>query len=183
MISKRRALADLGSLAHVAQVVQIAALGAALFLVPLAACGSGDDPAPEPEASEAGDPEASHPSLEGGAEHAVGPAVECAIGAAIEQEPNNTPATANAFTELGFCGVLESGTDVDYFTFTTPSGTKLGVFQAVVDGAVELALTLNGATFGPAETTKFGAGTYVVKAFTAAGKPASYRIRVQFDPL
>ena len=99
----------------------------------------------------------------------------------VRYDPNDTPQTANAFTELGYCGVLEKGTDVDYFTFDTPPGTKLAVFQAVIDGKVDFQLTLNGASFGPAETSKFGSGTYVVRAFTTAGKPASYRIRVQFD--
>jgi hypothetical protein len=126
---------------------------------------------------------ASRPSQEAGAPVVVGPAVECALGSAIEHEPNDTPQTANAFTELGFCGVLDTPTDVDYVTFTTPAGTKLGVFQAVIDGRVDFELTLDGASFGPAETAKFGSGTFVVKAFTTSGKPASYRIRVQYDPL
>lgn len=111
----------------------------------------------------------------------IGPAVECAIGSAIEAEPNDSPMTATPFTELSICGVLETAKDVDYLAFETPSGTKLSVFQAVIDGKVELALTFDGETFGPGETAKFGAGKYVVKAFTNAGKPASYRIRVQFD--
>jgi hypothetical protein len=146
-------------------------------------CG-GDDESTEPAPVEAGAADtASRPAEDAGPERVLGPAVECTIGAAIETEPNDTPETASSFTELGFCGVLEKATDVDYFTFETPPGKKLGVFQGVIDGKVELELTLNGATFGPAETSKFGAGTYVVKAFTAAGKPASYRIRIQFDPL
>ena len=150
-------------------------------LVLSAACG-GDGETPEPTPLEAGAADtASRPSREAGAPVVVGPAVECTISAAIENEPNDTPATANAFTELGFCGVLETPADVDYFTFDTPSGTKLTVFQGVIDGKVEFQLTSNGATFGPSETSKFGSGTYVVKAFTTAGKPASYRIRVQFD--
>ena len=126
---------------------------------------------------------ASRPSQEAGAPIVIGPAVDCAISSAIENEPNDTPQTANAFTELGFCGVLDTPTDVDYFTFATPAGRTLGVFQGVIDGKVDFQLTLNGASFGPAETAKFGPGTFVVKAFTTAGKPASYRIRVQFDPM
>jgi hypothetical protein len=144
--------------------------------------GGGDEPTPEPEGTEAGDPDTSRPSFDAGPERVLGPTVECTIGAAIEQEPNDTKETANAFTELGYCGVLDSGADVDYVTFVTPTGTKLGVFQAVIDGKVDFELSLNGgATFGPGETTKFGSGTYVVKTFTKAGKPASYRMRIQFD--
>ena len=146
-----------------------------------AACSGGDE-TPEPAPLEAGAADtASRPSREAGAPIVIGPAVECTISAAIENEPNDTAATANAFTELGFCGVLDTPTDVDYFTFDTPAGTKLTVFQGVIDGKVEFQLTSNGATFGPSETSKFGSGKYVVKAFATAGNPASYRIRVQFD--
>jgi hypothetical protein len=148
----------------------------------LAAGCSDDEESTEPPVLEAGAADtASRPGQDAGPERVLGPAVECTISAAIENEPNDTPQTANSFTELGFCGVLEKGTDVDYFTFTTPPGTKLSVFQGVIDGKVDFQLTLNGASFGPGETSKFGSGTYLVKAFTSAGKPASYRIRVQFD--
>ncbi len=158
----------------------VSTLIAAGIVLP-AGCGGGDE-TPEPAPLEAGSADtASRPSREAGAPLVIGPAVECTISAAIENEPNDTPATANAFTELGFCGVLDTPTDVDYFTFDTPAGTKLTVFQGVIDGKVEFQLMSNGATFGPSETSKFGSGTYVVKAFTTAGKPASYRIRVQFD--
>ena len=165
----------------------MAIAGAALALagagVMSGGCGGGDDPPPgELVADGGGVPEAAQKFPEAAPPGVIGPRVECALGAAIEEEPNDTPATANAFTELSFCGVLETATDVDYVTFDTPAGTKLSVFQAVIDGKVELELTLNGgATFGPAETAKFGEGKYLVKAFTKAGKPASYRIRVQFD--
>ena len=153
------------------------AAGFALF----AGCAA-DEESSEPTPLEAGAADtASRPAQDAGPERVLGPAVECTISAAIENEPNDTPQTANSFDELGFCGVLEKGTDIDYFTFDTPPGTKLSVFQGVIDGKVEFQLTLNGASFGPAETSKFGSGTYLVKAFTTAGKPASYRIRVQFD--
>lgn len=112
-----------------------------------------------------------------------GPSVECAVGGAAELEPNDSVATATAFTELTFCGVLATSADVDYSTFITPKGTKLTVFQAVIDGKVDFELSLGGAKFGPGETAKFGAGTYLVKAFTKAGASASYSYRVQFDPL
>lgn len=148
-----------------------------------AGCG-GDDESTAPPPPEAGAADtASRPGEDAGPEIVLGPAVECTISSAIENEPNDSPQTANAFTELGFCGVLDTPADVDYLTFDTPPGTKLSVFQGVIDGKVDFQLTLNGASFGPAETAKFGSGTYVVKAFTTAGKPASYRIRVQFDPV
>ena len=159
--------------------IATALFGAGFLLA--AGCG-GDDESTEPAPVEAGAADtASRPSEDAGTPIVIGPAVECTISAAIETEPNDTPQTANAFTELGYCGVLDTPADVDYFTFDTPPGTKLGVFQGVIDGKVDFQLTLNGTTFGPAETAKFGPGTYVVKAFTTAGKPASYRIRVQFD--
>jgi hypothetical protein len=158
---------------------------AALFAAALAMSGGCSADAETPAANaetDGGDAEASSMTVvEAGPAPPIGPKVECTIGAAIEQEPNDTPATANAFTELSYCGVLETGADVDYFTFDTPTGKKLSVFQAVITGKVEFELTLNGATFGPTETSKFGSGTYVGKAFTTAGKPAAYRIRVQFD--
>ncbi len=165
--------------------VTFAVVGAtALGATALAMAGgcSSEDAAPAPEAADAGDVETSstHP-MEAAVARPLGPAVECTIGAAVEAEPNDTTATANAFTELGFCGVLETGADVDYFTFATPTGKKLTVFQGVITGSVDFELTLNGATFGPSETGKFGSGTYVGKAFTKSGKPAAYRIRVQYD--
>jgi hypothetical protein len=159
----------------------IALLGVG-FVLPAACSAEAESTEPPPLEGGAGDT-ASRPSQEASTPVVIGPAVECAISSAIENEPNDTPQTANAFTELGFCGVLDTPTDVDYFTFDTPAGTKLGVFQGVIDGKVDFQLTLGGASFGPAETAKFGPGTYLVKAFTTAGKPASYRIRVQFDPL
>jgi hypothetical protein len=153
-----------------------------LVLMTIGACSSNDDPPPATDSSDGGSAESSTMvTMEAGPARPLGPAVECTIGAAVEEEPNDTPATANAFTELSYCGVLDSGTDADYFTFTTPTGKKLSVFQGVITGKVEFELMLNGATFGPGETTKFGAGTYVGRAFTTAGKPAAYRIRVQFD--
>ncbi len=147
------------------------------------ACGS-DDPASSSEAEiSTGRPETSTALPDAGDERAVGPVVDCPVGGAIEVESNDTRATANAFTELTFCGVLSTPQDVDYSTFDTPSGTKLSVFQGVIMGKVEFELTLNnGPPFGPGETAKFGSGTYFVKAFTKSGKTASYSYRVQFDP-
>lgn len=157
----------------------------ALFAAPLlmaGGCGADPETPAAVDPSDGGDAEASPSATkEASVAPPIGPKVECTIGAAIEEEPNDTPATANVFTELSFCGVLETGTDVDYAAFDTPTGKKLSVFQAVVTGSVDFELTLNGATFGPTETTKFGSGTYLVKAFTKAGRPAAYRIRVQFD--
>jgi hypothetical protein len=148
-----------------------------------AGCGSDPEPTAQPPVEDSGPAETGKPFPDAGTPPVVGPAVECQLGAAIETEPNDTPQSANAFTELSFCGVLSTPQDVDYATFDTPPGTKLGLFQAVIDGRVDFELTLNGATFGPAETTKFGSGTYLIKAFTTSGKTASYRFRVQFDPI
>ncbi len=144
------------------------------------ACAA-EDESPAEEAAEGGAADGARPLFDALPERLIGPAVECAIGSAIEEEPNDTPAMATSFTELSICGVLETAKDVDYLAFETPAGKKLSVFQAVIDGKVEIALTLGSETFGPGETTKFGAGKYVVRTFTNAGKPASYRIRVQFD--
>ena len=145
-------------------------------------CNS-DDTVPDQPIAEGGALETAAPVADTSPPRLLGPAVECQIGSAIEAEPNDTPATANAFTELSFCGVIDGAKDVDYLTFDTPSGTKLGVFQAIIDGSVDFELTLAGATFGPADTDKFGSGTYLVKAFTKSTKGASYRIRVQYDPI
>ena len=168
-------------IASVALASGTALLVLASLSVSAAGCGEDESPAGE-MVVEAGEPETTTPARDATAEaRIIGPAVECAIGSAIEEEPNETTATATAFTELSACGVLETEKDVDYLTFDTPAGTKLTLFQGVMDGKVEFDLSLNGATFGPGETTKFGSGKYFVKAFTKAGKPASYRIRVQFD--
>lgn len=161
----------------------VLAVALAMGLALAGGCGT-DETTPDDDAVDAvdaGDQDTSRPEFDTGPERVSGPAVECAIGSAIESEPNGTPATATPFTELSICGVLETAQDVDYLTFDTPPNTTLTVFQAVIDGKVDFELTLGGQTFGPGETAKFGPGTYVVKAFTKAGKPASYRIRVQFD--
>jgi len=164
------------------------------LVVVAAACGAwsvgcGDDGAPPAEQTQESVADAEAPPTSprdaGRAEDAApqGPRVECAIGSAIEIEPNDTRATATPFTELSLCGVLATSADVDFLTFETPPGTKLSLFQAVVEGGkVDFELTLGNETFGPADVERFGSGTYVVKAFTASGKPGSYRIRVQFDP-
>lgn len=151
-----------------------------------AACG--DDEAPAGAAQEQTADSAPPPpppastSAQGDAQEQTGPKVECAVGAALELEPNGTKETATSFTELALCGVLETAADVDYLTFDTPAGTKLTVFQAVIEGKVDFELTLNGKTFGPGDTESFGSGTYLVKVFTKSAAPGTYRIRVQFDP-
>jgi hypothetical protein len=153
----------------------------------LVACGSDDAPGTteEPIGEGGGTPDDKPPPAppRSGTTTPPGPAVDCAVGGAVEIEPNDTAQTATSFTELTFCGVLATGTDVDYATFVTPPGTKLTVFQAVIDGKVDFELSLGGAKFGPGEVAKFGSGTYLVKAFTKDGKGASYSYRVQFDPL
>lgn len=163
-----------------------------VIAVPLVwlACSSSDAPSggtdsgfdPHDEGSTSEGDSAAPPKKDSATDGPVGPTVMCSVGGAVEVEPNDTPDTATPFTALTFCGVLSPATDVDYSTFDTPAGKKLGLFQAVVDGKVDFSLTLNGQTFGPEETTKFGSGTYLVKASTSAGQPASYNYRVQFDP-
>lgn len=163
--------------------VRVASFALACGLVSMAgACKSDEPAASTEEAIGEAKPDASTPKQDAGEVQVLGPAVECAVGGAVEVEGNDTPQTANAFTELTFCGVLGTPQDVDYSTFDTPPGTTLGVFQAVIDGKVDFELTLGGEKFGPGETAKFGSGTYLVKAFTKAGKTASYSYRVQFDP-
>jgi hypothetical protein len=148
------------------------------------ACSKDAEPPPEARGSgDAGDSETKTSASDAIPEHNLGPMVECEFGTAVETEPNDTPETANVFTELAFCGVLSTPSDVDYFTFDTPPSTKLTVFQGVIQGMVEFELMQNGATFGPADTDMFGSGKVLVKAFTRAGKPASYRVRLQFDPI
>lgn len=165
-----------------ASVLLVPVFALSLVASGLASGGCGADEAPaDDESGLAAQPDASTPTFDTGPERVPGPTVECAIGSAIETEPNDTAASATPFTELSVCGVLSTAKDVDYLTFDTPPGTTLTLFQAVIDGQVDFELTLGGATFGPSETAKFGAGTYVVKAFTKAEKPASYRIRLQFE--
>lgn len=180
MIDRRRI-----DVARARTPLAVPALSLALVVVGVFSASSGAcaaDPESSDDQADAGVKESGPTMFDAPPIRIIGPAVECAIGSAIEAEPNDSPMTATSFTELSVCGVLETAKDVDYLAFETPSGTKLSVFQAVIDGKVELALTYNGETFGPSQTDKFGAGKYVVKAFTNAGKPASYRIRVQFDP-
>ena len=89
------------------------------------ACGDDAPPAPPHDAgvrAEAPRPEA------GGGGFII--EVACHVGTAVELEDNDTPATANAFTELSFCGSITPATDVDYSTFKTPEGKKLALFQA-----------------------------------------------------
>ena len=163
--------------------VRAALVAASCGLVALhGACKSEEAPASTEEEIAEGKPDAEATRKDAGEVQVLGPAVECAVGGAVEVESNDTPQTANAFTELTFCGVLGTPQDVDYSTFETPPGTKLGVFQAVIDGKVEFELTLGTAKFAPSETAKFGSGTYLVRAFTKEGKTASYSYRVQFDP-
>ena len=147
-------------------------------------CTSDEPAAPSEDEVSEGDAraDATPPKQDAGETRVLGPSVECAVGGAVEVESNDTAKTATAFTELTFCGVLDKAQDVDYSTFDTPPGTKLSLFQAVIDGNVGFEITLAGATFGPGDTAKFGSGTYLVKAFTKAGKPASYSYRIQFDP-
>ena len=108
--------------------------------------------------------------------------VDCPIGVAVEHEPNDTKETATSFTELSFCGVLGTATDVDFATFVVPEGKKVSVFQAVISGKVDFELTAGGKTFGPADTDQFSGGTWLVKAFAKDAQPGKYRFRIQFTP-
>ena len=168
-------------------LVSLAVLAVSLPLVAsLVACGDDEPPTGEQNQTTDSGPPPPPPTstpAQGDAQTQSGPKVECAIGAALELEPNDTKETATPFSELAICGVLETAGDVDYLTFDTPAGTKLTVFQAVIEGKVDFDLTLNGKTFGPADVESFGSGTYLVKAFTKSKEPSTYKIRVQFDPL
>src|SRR3954463_15762395 len=98
--------------------VRAALFAAACGLVSIAGCKSDDDSASSSEDEiGAGEPDAEPaPSNDAGEVRVLGPAVECAIGGAVEVESNDTPATATAFTELTFCGVLGTPQDIDYST-------------------------------------------------------------------
>lgn len=101
--------------------------------------------------------------------------------------PSNTkttppPERANDVDGLAFCGAITPGSDVDYSTFTTPPGKKLLAFQAVIDGAIDFELRVDGKTLRPADTKAFVPGSYVVKAFSRDGKPGKYHYRLQLEP-
>jgi hypothetical protein len=150
----------------------------------LFACGDDEAPAetgaetPEIASAPAPPPEQGKdapPASSGG-----GP--NCGSGADVELEPNETPQAATAVLQLKFCGVLADGDDVDHFTFTTPQGTKLGVFQAVVTVPLDIAITVNGQTYAPGDPRLATSGTFVVKVSARAGKPSAYQARIQYDP-
>jgi hypothetical protein len=156
-------------------------------LVALLACGN-DDPPVEPQdaGTEIVEPPPPPPaSTSDGGASANTPLpieVDCPVGTAVELEDNGTAETANALDgQLAFCGALSPGSDVDYSTFTTPSGKKLTLFQGVIDGQVDFDLLVNGKTLRPGDVKKFEAGTYVIKAYTKDGKPGRYRYRIQFE--
>lgn len=164
----------------------VAALACLASVAP--ACG-GDDPstadsAPDaaadvPEAPPAPPPEA---RSDGGSSY-VPIDVDCPIGAAVELEPNDEPAAATDLDDrVSMCGAISPGEDVDYSRFTTPSGKRLALFQAVIDGKVDFDLLVNGKTLRPSDVRDFEAGEYLVKAFTTDGKPGRYRYRIQFEP-
>lgn len=143
------------------------------------ACKGDDDDQPA-ESSDTGAPDAGKDSARDAPP--VTATVDCAVDSEPEQEPNDTPEQASSFTGLAVCGVLPKG-DVDYVTFTTPDGTKLGSFLAVINGKVDFDIMLGGKTFKPGDSEEYGAGTYLVKAYTTDGAAGTYRIRLRFDPL
>ncbi len=107
----------------------IAACATALGAV---ACKSDEDAGSSQDEIGEGDdaPDASRPKKQDGGETQVlGPSVECAVGGAVEVESNNTAKTATAFTELTFCGVLDTAQDIDYSTFGTPPGRSSRSFR------------------------------------------------------
>ena len=142
----------------------------------LGGCSSSDDPGSSDPDATSGDQDETSTTTDSSSRRDTaatdapsGPMVTCVIGGAVEVEPNDTPATATPFTALEFCGVLSSGSDVDYSTFDTPEGTKLGLFQGVIDGKVDFSLTLNGQTFGPADVSQFGSGDVSCEGFDERG--------------
>lgn len=162
---------------------------AALAWAALAATACGDDDPPVDQASAGLDagPEAAEPPPATTPQQDAGDGViiievDCPVGTSVELEDNNTPDKANELDhQLAFCGAISPGDDVDYSKFTTPDGKKLALFQAVIDGAVDFELEVNGKTLRPGDVKKFEAGTYVVKAFTKDKQPGKYRYRIQFE--
>jgi hypothetical protein len=166
-------------------VSSLATLAAVVALVATPAC-SDDDEAPAAVADAGPDTDPGSPPAENKSDARVDgvPVIEvdCPIGTAVEFEDNDTPAKANEFQELSFCGALTPASDVDYSKFTTPRGKKLVLFQGVIDGVVDFDLLVNGKTLRPEDVKDFEAGEYVVKAYTKDGKPGRYRYRIQFEP-
>jgi hypothetical protein len=159
----------------------VCALAMSVFL--LTACGDDEE---EPGAVEnqqtAAPPEPPKPEAgTGGGGFVI--QVDCPVGTLPELEDNNTPEKANELTEsdLSFCGSMSPGSDVDYSKFKTPAGKKLVLFQAVIEGAVDFDLAVNGKTLKTTDVKKFEAGEYVIKAYTKDGKPGRYRYRIQFE--
>jgi hypothetical protein len=156
-----------------------------LLALSLLFCGGDDEPLEDPAVPDGGGAAReggvieSRPADGASGGHQI--PVDCPPGTAIEREDNDTPETANEFTELSFCGTITPGTDVDYARFQTPPGKKLELFQAVIDGRVDFELTLGNSTFGPADTARFASGEYLVKIFTTDGEPGTYRFRIGFD--
>ncbi|MBN9166491.1 MAG: hypothetical protein BGO98_23065 [Myxococcales bacterium 68-20] len=171
----------------VSGLVVFPSLGAVL----LAAAACGDETAlPEPLEDAGVDvaqppppPASSSDSGGGGTNEPPIIDVDCPVGTVVELEDNDSPAKANELDQgLSFCGAITPGSDVDYSTFTTPAGKKLALFQAVIDGAVDFDLVVNGKTLRPAEVSSFEAGKYVIKAYTKDAKPGKYRYRIQYEP-
>lgn len=78
-----------------------------------------------------------------------GPAVDggipCFASGELEQEPNNTPATANSLKPIR-CGVVmvpPDGGENDYLTFTVPSSWS--GFNLYYDGQISAVVTVDGA--------------------------------------
>lgn len=153
-----------------------------VLLLALALVGCGEDEAPnEPVADEPEITSAPPPKEKGKDAPPSGAAPQCAAGADIEIEDNDTADKATEVRALKFCGVLADANDVDHFTFTTPAGTKLGVLQAVVTMPVDIQVTVGGATYELGDPALQTSGTFVVKISARDGKPSAYQARLQYD--
>lgn len=158
--------------------------GATALLLLVGACADDDRPTEEPPAaaSDAGAPPPAEKPPTTTPRDAGPIEVDCPTGSAVEVEDNGSPQRATFLgSALTMCGALTPGDDVDYSSFQTPAGKKLELFQAVVDGAVDFELVVNGKTLKPSDVKSFEPGDYIVKAFSTDGKPARYRYRIQYE--
>lgn len=148
------------------------------------ACGDDDEEPAAVENQQTAAPPQEQPKPEAGTGGSFVIQVDCPVGTLPELEDNNATDKANELgsSDLSFCGSISPADDVDYSKFKTPEGKKLVLFQAVIEGAVDFDLVVNGKTLKTTDVKKFEAGEYVIKAYTKDGKPGRYRYRIQFEP-
>jgi hypothetical protein len=168
------------------RAVAVASLLLALTVVATTVTACGDDeeaPASAENQQTAAPPEPPKPEAGTGGGGSFVIQVDCPVGTLPELEDNNAADKANELgsSDLSFCGSISPADDVDFSKFKTPEGKKLTLFQAVIEGAVDFDLVVNGKTLKPTEVKKFEAGEYVIKAYTKDGKPGRYRYRIQFE--